>query len=163
MSKDSMKVSTEGKTLTIERLFDAPRELIFKCWSDCEHLKHWWGPKEWPMHECELTFEEGGEWKYCLRGPNEGDESWGKAIYEEISQPEKIVYMDYFADKDGNINKEMPGMHITVEFHEENGKTRQVSTTVFDSAEACKTVVEMGVVEGMKSTYARLDDYLAEI
>ena len=137
------------------RIFDAPRALVFKAYSSCKHLKHWWGPKEWPMDECEMDFKVGGEWRYCLRGPNEGDESWGKAIYKEISKPDKIVYEDYFSDKEGNINEEMPGMLITVEFIEHEGKTKLASTTLFDTSETLTSVLEMGAVEGWNSSLNR--------
>lgn len=162
-TKNKMVVKTEGNKLIINRIFDAPPELMFEMWSSCEHLKHWWGPKEWPMEECEMDFREGGKWHFCLRGPNEGDESWGLAIYKEINKSRKIVYQDNFSDEDGNINEEMPGMLITVEFFEHETKTKVVSTTLFDSPETRKEVVEMGVVEGMSSSMDRLDEYLAKV
>jgi uncharacterized protein YndB with AHSA1/START domain len=160
---DKMTVEAKGRELTIERIFNAPPELMFEMWSDCKHLKHWWGPKEWPMDECKMDFREGGKWHFCLRGPNEGNESWGLAIYKKIDKPAKIVYTDHFSDKDGNINEEMPGMLITVEFHEHEGKTRVASTTLFDTPESRKKIVEMGVIEGMSSSMDRLDEYLGTI
>ncbi|MCW9705539.1 SRPBCC domain-containing protein [Fodinibius salsisoli] len=163
MGMNKMNVETKERELIIERIFDAPPELVFEAYSSCNHLKHWWGPKEWPMEECEMDFREGGKWHYCLRGPNEGDESWGKAIYKEIDKPGKLVYEDYFSDKDGNINEEMPGMLITVVFIEHGGKTKLSSTTLFDSPETLKKVVEMGAVEGMTSSLDRLDEYLAQL
>lgn len=155
-----MTVETRGRELIMSRTFEAPRELVFDAYSSCEHLKNWWGPKEWPMHECTMDFREGGTWHYCLRGPNEGDESWGIATYKEIDRPEKLVYRDHFSDEDGNINEEMPGMLITVQFIDEGGKTRLESTTLFDSEETLKSIVEMGVVEGMTSTLDRLEVFL---
>lgn len=163
MSTDKLKVETKGKELIMSRIFDAPRELVFEAYSSCEHLKHWWGPKEWPMKECTLDFREGGKWHFCLQGPNEGDESWGLAIYQEIEEPEKIVYKDHFSDEDGNINKEMPEMLITVEFIDQNGKTRLLSTTLFDSSETLEKTVEMGAVEGMNSSLDRLEEHLKKV
>lgn len=163
MTTDKMTVEAQGRELTIERIFDASPELMFKMWTSCEHLKHWWGPREWPMKECSLDFRVGGVWHFCLRGPNEGDESWGKAVYKEIDKPGKIVYQDNFSDKDGNINEEMPGMLITLEFFAHKSKTRVVSTTLFDTPETRKKVVEMGAVAGMSSSMDRLDEYLITI
>lgn len=160
MNRNKMTVETRGRELIMSRTFEAPRELVFDAYSSCEHLKNWWGPKEWPMHECTMDFREGGTWHYCLRGPNEGDESWGIATYKEIDRPEKLVYRDHFSDEDGNINEEMPGMLITVQFIDEGGKTRLESTTLFDSEETLKSIVEMGVVEGMTSTLDRLEVFL---
>ncbi|MEX0904413.1 MAG: SRPBCC domain-containing protein [Balneolaceae bacterium] len=162
MANDNLKTETEERELIIERIFDAPPRVMFDMWSDCKHLKHWWGPKEWPMDECNMDFRVDGKWHFCLRGPNEGDESWGIATYREISRPDKIVYQDNFSDKNGNINEEMPGMLVTVEFHDQNGKTRVASTTLFDTPETRDKVVEMGAVEGMSSSMDRLDEYLAQ-
>ncbi len=162
MTNNKISVETQGKELIMTRIFDAPPELVSEAYSSCKHLKHWWGPKEWPMDECKMDFREGGEWHYCLRGPNEGDESWGKAIYKEIDKPEKLVYEDYFSDAEGDINEEMPGMLITVEFIKHEGKTKLSSTTLFDSPETLEKTVEMGVVEGMNSSLDRLEEYLAK-
>ena len=163
MSTDKLNVETKGKKLIMSRIFDAPRELVFEAYSSCEHLKHWWGPKEWPMKECSIDFREGGKWHFCLRGPNEGDESWGLAIYQEIKEPEKIVYKDHFSDDDGNINKDMPEMQITVELINQGGKTRLLSTTLFDSSETLEKTVEMGAVEGMNSSLDRLEEHLKKV
>jgi len=161
MLTEKLNVETKDRELILTRDFDAPPELMFEMWSDCKHLKHWWGPKEWPMDECKMDFRVGGEWLYRLRGPNPEDESWGKGIYREIDKPRMIKYDDYFADKDGNINENMPGMIITVEFHPHEGKTRLHSSSIFATREGLEQVMQMGVVEGMSSTMDRLDEYLS--
>ena len=163
MTTTKTNVETKGNTLIIERIFEAPPSLMFDVWSDCKHLKHWWGPKEWPMDECEIDFRVGGTWHFCLRGPNEGDESWGKVIYDEIDKPRKIIYRDYFADSEGNINEEMPGSRTTLEFIEHNGITKQVSTTEYESPESLRSVLDMGMIDGMNSSMERLDEYLEEL
>lgn len=157
------QVTKENKKLILTREFDAPPELIFEVWSDCKHLRHWWGPKEWPMKECDMDFREGGEWHYCLRGPNKEDVSWGLAKYKTINKPNSILYMDYFSDEDRNINPDMPGMEISVEFKDHNGKTLQVNTTTFSSNEERDKIHDMGVAQGMESSSLRLDEYLQEI
>jgi uncharacterized protein YndB with AHSA1/START domain len=153
----------KNKKLILTRLFQAPIALMFEMWSDCKHLKHWWGPKEWPMDECTMDFRVGGEWRYCLRGPNEGDEGWGLAIYQTISKPDKIVYKDHFTDAEGNVADNMPDMVITVDFISLNGKTRQTITVDFQTNEERDKIVEMGMAEGMDSSLDRMDEYLAEI
>ena len=162
MENDGINVTEKDNQLRISKMFEASPERMFELWSGCEYLKHWWGPKEWPMKECTLDFKEEGEWHFCLRGPNEGDESWGKVVYREIDQPNKIVYTDYFSDADGNINNDMPTMEVTVEFVDRGGNTEQVLTNVFESAEKRKEVVDMGVVEGISSSMDRLTEYLRE-
>lgn len=154
---------TNGRELIATRVFDAPRELVFEAYSSCEHLKNWWGPHSWPMKECTMNFRERGEWHYCLRGPNEEDTSWGQAFYKKIDKPERIVYDDYFSDEEGNINKEMPGMQITVEFNKQGNATRLVSTTLFDSPDALQSIVEMGAKDGFAESWDRLEEHLANL
>ena len=163
MTTNKKNVETKDRELTLTRTFDAPRDLVFEAWSSCEHLKHWWGPKEWPMDECSMNFSEGGEWLYCLRGPNEGDEGWGKAVYQEINEPEKIVYKDHFTDREGTVNEKMPTLLVTVEFEKHEGKTRQTQTVYFETPDARKKIVEMGFVEGMGSSLDRLEEHLTEL
>lgn len=155
-----LKVETKDRELILTRNFEAPRKLLFTMWSDCKHLREWWGPKEWPMEECTMDFREGGSWHYCLRGPEEEDASWGKAIYKKITRPEEIVYHDYFSDEEGGFNKQMPEMLVSVSFMELNGKTRQVQRSQFDSNSLRDELMEMGVVEGMNSSLDRLETHL---
>jgi uncharacterized protein YndB with AHSA1/START domain len=115
MINQKTEVEAKGNKLIMRRVFDAPPELVFDMWSDCEHLKHWWGPKEWPMDECQMDFREGGEWRYCLRGPNEGDESWGLAIYRDIEKPEEVEYREHFTGSINTVDEKKPEMVDTVE------------------------------------------------
>jgi uncharacterized protein YndB with AHSA1/START domain len=154
----------KDRLFVMERVFDAPRELVFEAYSTAEHLKNWWGPKGWTLPVCEIDFRPGGDWFYCMRGPAETDhmESCGRAFYQEIVEPERIVYKDTFVDSDGNKVDGTPEMVITVRFLEENGKTRLVSETLFETAEQLKEVKEMGMEHGFNETLDRLEDYLAK-
>ncbi|MEX2457219.1 MAG: SRPBCC domain-containing protein [Balneolaceae bacterium] len=153
----------EDKKLILTRDFNTTPTLMFEIWSDCKHLKHWWGPKEWPIDECIMDFREGGEWRYCMRGPNEGDEAWGKAIYQNINKPDKIVYQDHFTDKHGKTNEELPKPLVTVEFEDVDGKTRQVMSMQFNTREECQQIADMGFFEGMTSSLDRVDEYLSSL
>ncbi len=96
-----------------------------------------------------------------MRSPK-GQDSWGKAIYREIVEPERIVYTDSFADEEGNPVEGMPMMLITVEFAEHEGKTKLTSRTQFSSSEDLKAIVDMGVVQGITETWDRLEAHLAK-
>jgi uncharacterized protein YndB with AHSA1/START domain len=162
-------MTTENdRTYVMERVFDAPRELVFEAYSTAEHLKNWWGPKGWTLPFCEVDFRPGGTWLYCMKGPvgsEDGEmmESWGKAVYQEIIEPERIVYKDTFVDSDGSRVEGTPEMLITVEFVEEKGKTRLISKTLFESAEQLQQVLEMGMEQGFSETLDRLEAYLANL
>jgi uncharacterized protein YndB with AHSA1/START domain len=157
-----MNVSTNKETneLRVERVFNAGRELVFKAWTEAERLQQWFGPKGWTLPVCEIDLRPGGVWRYCMRGPG-GEESWGRTVYHEVRPPERLVYTDSFADADGNVVENMPEMLITVDFIEEDGKTRIASTTRFASAEALESILSMGVIQGFTETLDRLDEYLA--
>lgn len=92
-----------------------------------------------------------------------GQESWGKAVYQEIVVLEKIVYTDVFADEKGNAADSMPDTLVTMTFVEHEGKTKLITRSRFESVEELQKVMEMGVVQGFASQLDRLDDLLEEL
>jgi uncharacterized protein YndB with AHSA1/START domain len=152
---------TGERHLTMSRVFDAPRDVVFKAFSTSEVLARWWGPEGWSLPVSKLDFRPGGEWQYCMRGPN-GEESWGLSRYSEIVEGERIVYTDAFSNAEGEVAPGMPQMQITVEFADGDGKTRITSRTELASSEELKKLLDMGVVEGATQTWDRLAAYLAE-
>lgn len=149
------------REFTIQRVFDAPRELVFRAFSAPEHLVHWWGPEGWTLPVCKQDFRVGGEWHYCMAGPN-GMESWGKAIYKEIVAPERLVMLDVFSDAEGNTVEELPQTLVTMEFIDLGGKTQLISRAEYADAESLQTVLDMGMVQGLYETWDRLAEYLAQ-
>ena len=159
MSEQIQIVRAEGKTLEFTRRFNAPRELVWRAYSDAEHIKRWWGPKGWTTDPCTVDFRPGGIWHYCMKG--DGMESWGKAVYQEIAAPERIVYLDSFSDADCNAFP--PEMVITLDFVADGNSTLLRSTSTLASEEDLKAILDMGVVEGVGQTMDCLDDYLVEL
>ncbi|WP_376739078.1 SRPBCC domain-containing protein [Paenibacillus sp. 598K] len=166
MSKMTSRV--EGNVLILERVFKAPRQLVFQAFSDAEHLKHWWGPRGWTLPVCNVDFRPGGVWHYCMKcedraqGDFYGMESWGKGVYSEIVSGEKIAYKDYFSDAEGNENPELPATDIVLLFDDHEEGTLVINRAVYASAEGLKTVLDMGMEQGITETWDRLDEYLAE-
>lgn len=166
MSDNKMNTKVEGRELVMERIFDAPRDLVFKTFSKSEHLAAWWGPAGWETENRQFEFEPGGVWHFCMRcaDKNQGDlygqESWGKAVFHEIVEPEKIVYTDSFSDAEGNTMEEMPSIQITILFVEHEDNTKLIVRSQFASAEALQQVMDMGVVQGFSSQFDGLDDLL---
>jgi uncharacterized protein YndB with AHSA1/START domain len=128
--KSSQKEQTEQVLIT--RVFDAPRESVFKAWTDCERLTRWWGPKGFTTPFCKIDPRPGGVFHYCMRSP-EGRDYCGKGVYHEIAEPERIVCTDSFADAEGNVvpatyygmSADYPlEMLVTVTLEEIEGKTR---------------------------------------
>ncbi|MDQ0061746.1 SRPBCC domain-containing protein [Paenibacillus harenae] len=166
---NQMIMKVEGQEFVMERVFNAPKELVFKAFSEAEHLKQWWGPRGWTLTACTIDFRPGGVWHYCMKciDENQGDffgfESWGKGVYGEIVEQEKIVYTDYFSDAEGNESEDMPPSLITLVFEEQDGKTKVLSRSRFHSAEALQASVEMGMEQGIRETWDRLVEHLEAV
>lgn len=160
MGDTGSTIETTERELLMTRMFDAPRELVFAAYTSCEHLRHWWGPRTWPMVECTIDFRVGGVWHYCLRGPNPEDASWGRAVYTEIVEPERIRYNDTFSDPEGNIAENMPMTEGSVEFAELDGRTVMTMRAAYPTSEDLQAVVDMGAVEGIDETFDRLQEYV---
>ncbi|MVN85571.1 SRPBCC domain-containing protein [Deinococcus sp. HMF7620] len=155
-----------NKELVLERTFAAPPELVFAAFTQPEHLRQWWGPRGWTLTHCTVDLRPGGRWHYCMKcvDPAQGDfygmESWGLGIYQEIEAPGRLVYTDYFSDAEGTINEELPTTQSILTFEEVDGQTRVVSRSVYATPEALKTVMDMGMLQGITETWDRLAEYL---
>ena len=99
---DSDRVATEEEGLVVERVFDAPRELVWRAWTECEHFMRWYGPPGFTLPSCEIDFRVGGRLLFGMRSPD-GQEYWTTGVYREIEPPERFVYTDTMADGEGNV------------------------------------------------------------
>jgi uncharacterized protein YndB with AHSA1/START domain len=93
---------TTAEQLVITRVLDAPVELVYKAWSEPERLAHWWGPKGCKISIKQFDFKPGGTFHYCMGMPD-GGEMWGIFTFREMQAPGKIVFVNSFADAEGNI------------------------------------------------------------
>src|SRR5665647_1251665 len=93
--------TNQDSELVLTHVFNAPRELVFKAWTDAEHLKHWWGPAGFKISISKFDIRPGGVFHYCMKS-DAGDEMWGKFVYHEIVAPEKLVFVNSFSDEEGN-------------------------------------------------------------
>jgi uncharacterized protein YndB with AHSA1/START domain len=134
------------KELTITRIFDAPRELVWKEWTEPERVMRWWGPKEFTSPACKIDLRVGGVYHFCMQSPD-GQRFWSTGVYREIVPMEQIVYTDSFADEEGNVVPAsyygMPGdwpaeLLVTVTFEEDGDQTKM-------------TLRQVGISEGQMS------------
>jgi uncharacterized protein YndB with AHSA1/START domain len=95
------KTVSEVERMVVTRVFDAPRELVWKAWTDPKYVMQWWGPKGFTCPACEMDFRVGGRSLLCMRMPD-GREGWNTVEYHEIVPYEKIVSSMYFSDSKGN-------------------------------------------------------------
>lgn len=155
-----MKIEQQDSTITLSKVYQAPRELVFQMFQN-PHIKQWWGPTHWPVEVSDQDFRVGGSWHYNMVGPD-GTKSWGKALYDEIDAPNMIVYRDYFSDADGNINESLPGGKTTVTFADQDGGTLLTMRGEYQSPEDIKKLTEMGMIEGVKDTWNQLEKLLEQ-
>ena len=170
MQKENNSVM-DTKELIITRTFDAPKELVFKALTEKEHLSHWWGPKGFQLNVHKLEVKPGGIFHYSIE--SEGMKMYGIFVYKEIQSPDKIVFINSFADEKGNITRAPFSETWPLEImnvwtlSEENGKTTLTlrGGPYNATAEEQSTFENMfaSMNEGFGGTFDQLDAYLAEL
>ena len=109
------------RDLTIERVFDAPRDIVFAAWTDAKQAAQWWGPQGFTTISCEMDVRIGGAYRACMRSP-EGTRHCRRGVYREIAPPERLVFTYAWEDGDANPG---PETIVTVRFADiGGGKTR---------------------------------------
>lgn len=139
--------------ITMVRVFEAPRALVFAAHTQCEHVKHWWGRGN-PL-DCEMDFRPGGSYRFVEHAPD-GEYAF-RGEYREIQPPERIVQTFEFEGMPGHVCVE------TLELTEEDGKTTITSVTRFDTKEDRDGMVSSGMADGARASYEALDKYLATL
>ena len=155
--------------LLITRTFNAPKKLVFDAMTKAEHLMHWWGPEGCAIEIIQLDARPGGIFHYCMKFP-QGPSMYGVFRYREIQAPDKLVFTNSFADKDGNIvpapmESAFPKEVLnTWTFEEQNGKTTITfkGVPLFENAAELKGFVDLteGMNIGFNKTFNQLDAYL---
>lgn len=132
MTERYARSESDTPPLVITREFNAPRDLVWKAWTDPEYVVHWWGPEGFTAPDARIDFRVGGKYLFCMRSP-EGQDFWSTGVYREIVPVERLVCTDSFADKNGNV---VPGSYygmgsdfplellITVTLEDLGGRTR---------------------------------------
>ncbi|PYQ58081.1 MAG: polyketide cyclase, partial [Acidobacteria bacterium] len=118
----------EEKEFVISRTFNAPRDLMWKVWTEPERLAKWFGPKGVTIFHSKNDLRSGGIYHYGMRTPD-GKDMWGKWVYREVVKPERLVFVNSFSDPKGGVtrhplSKDWPLEMLTkITFAESGGKT----------------------------------------
>ena len=158
----SIAIEQSDTELTFTQFLNAPPEIMFKVFSEAEHVRQWWGPEGWMMPVCTIDFRPGGSWLYCIRNA-EGEEHWAKAIYREIVPPERIVFTDNMIDAGGNPIEGFPPRRVTVTFDDADRKTRLRVHVQLESAADLKKLVDLGFARHFPETLQHLEQLLESI
>jgi uncharacterized protein YndB with AHSA1/START domain len=159
---------SEVERMMITRVFDAPREIVWKAWTDPKYVMQWWGPKGFTAPVCKIDFRVGGKFLCCMRSPD-GQEFWNAGEYHEIVPYEKIVSSMYFSDAEGNKSdpeqlgiehEAIEGAVDTTLFEDiGNGQTK----LTFIGNEPMEDARQSGQVEGWKQILDKVAIVVAEL
>lgn len=157
-SMSNLKVAAEpGKQdIVMTRLFDAPRDLVFKVYTDPTLIPQWWGQRNNTTTVDKMEVRPGGIWRYVETDP-EGNEYAFHGVYHEIVTPSRIVNTFEFEGMPGHV------LLATVTFDESEGKTRLTERSVFQSVEDRDGMVQSGMEAGAAETMNRLEELLATL
>ena len=165
---------TPPKPFTISRTFDAPRDLVWKCFTEPARMQQWWGPKGVAVIAAKMDLRPGGAYHYGMRMPG-GNEMWGKFVYREITAPSRLVFINAFSDAQGGLTRHpmAPAWPLetlsTFEFAEASGENRGKTTFTVTwtpwnptpEEQAAFDAGHEGMRNGWSGTLEQLATYLA--
>ena len=166
------QAETQSADFVISRVFDAPRDLVWKAFSEPERMKEWWGPKGFTVVASKMDLRPGGIYHYGLKAPN-GAPMWGKFVFREIVPPQRMVLINSFSDEAGGVTRHPMAPTWPLEM---------LSTFTFEDAPGGKTKVTIrwaahnanaeeqktfdtshdGMNQGWGGSFERLVAYLAQ-
>jgi len=155
----------------ISRVFDAPRDKVWKAWTEVERLKQWFSPKGFTVIAAKMDLRPGGTYHYGMRTPD-GQEMWGKWTFREIKAPERLVLVNSFSDAAGGITRHPMAptwpreMLSTSTFTEKDGKTTlTLEWLPFNATPEEIATFEAGragMTQGWSGTFEQFIAYLAK-
>lgn len=163
--------SSARRAFEFQRVFEAPRDLVFRAWTERDHLAQWWGPKGMDVRVLSADIRPGGTFHYSME--HEGRLMWGRFAYREIVPPERLVWVNSFADAEGNVAP-MPYFDgfpaeilNTATFTESAGRTTvSLHSIPLDASPAEQASFEAlfeSMEGGFGGTFDQLADYLATL
>ena len=138
------------------RLVDAPPELVFAVWTEPEHLRNWWGPRQFELVVCESDPRAGGRYRFVQRAPD-GQEHTFHGVHREVDRPQRLVRTFVYAGAPDDESVE------TVTFLRDGDGTLITSTSVFPSFAAREFYAQGGMEAGLRESHQRLDEWLETI
>jgi uncharacterized protein YndB with AHSA1/START domain len=167
-----MSTIVTEKPFIISRTFNAPREVVFDCFTKPDDMKKWWGPKGFTVIVSKMDLRVGGTYHYGMNGPD-STPMWGKFVYREIVRPERIVFVNSFSDENGGVTRHPMAldwpleMLTTFTFEDVGGKTRLTTTSVAlnasDAERATFSANHNSMTQGWTGTLDQLEAHLAKL
>jgi uncharacterized protein YndB with AHSA1/START domain len=142
--------------VVFRRFVDAPPGLVFAVWTEPEHLRNWWGPRQYELVVCESDPRAGGSYRFVQRAPD-GQEYTFHGVYREVDRPQRLVRTFVYAGTPQDEAVE------TLTFRPDGHGTLITSTSVFPSFAARDFYTQAGMESGLRESHQRLDDWLEAI
>ena len=146
-------LGTGSRELVIERVFNAPRELVFAAWTDLRHARQWFGPKDYPATDMTMDVRPGGRWRSCLTSVETGQQLRVGGVYREIAPPERLVFT-FAWEEEGERGLETV---VTITLADRGGKTHMIMRQTPFQSDGERD----GHHGGWSSAFDRLDEMLA--
>lgn len=170
-SPSKTRVELTGNDLIFERMYDAPREMVFKAWTDPRELARWWGPACFTNPVCEVDLRPGGEYRIIMRSPD-GVDYPVKGVYLEVVFPERLVMTDVVDDAPANWHEKLGKLRgqdtpanmkavLIVTFEDVGGKAKMTIVNRFDDILDRDANVQLGAVGGWSESFDKLETLLA--
>lgn len=144
------------REIAMERVFNAPRELVFEVMTDPKHIPNWWGLRSSTTEVVSSDLRPGGAWRFVQRGPD-GSEYGFRGEYLEVTPPSHYVYTFEFEGMPGHVVTD------TVTLEDLGGKTRVLTSSLFSNKEDRDGMVASGMEAGANESWDRLEDLLATL
>jgi uncharacterized protein YndB with AHSA1/START domain len=153
MSKTEYVIEPGKQEILITRMFDAPRELVFKAFTDPELIKEWWGPRELSTTIDKFEPRKGGEWRFIQRDAA-GNEYGFHGVHHDVVAPERIVTTFEFEGVPGHV------LLQTAAFESIGQKTKLVTQSIYQSVADRDGMVASGMKRGSDDSMDRLSELL---
>lgn len=175
MTATAAASASTHKEFTISRTFNAPRELVWRAWSEAERLAKWWGPKGCEIRVIKLDFRPGGIFHYAMAF-QPGHEMYGRFVYGDIDAPRQLQWINSFSDPEGGVTRAPFGgiaadfpleVHNTMTLIEQGGKTvltlRGGPINASEAERKCYEGMFDSMQQGFAGTLDQLDEYLKQV
>ncbi|MGZ8630566.1 MAG: SRPBCC family protein [Actinomycetota bacterium] len=153
-----MKVTAEPGVPQVftSREFDAPRELLYRAFTEPDLLEQWLGPRRLTMTVAKFDLRDGGTWRY-IHSDDDGNAFGFHGVFHGEPSPDGMVQTFEFEGAPGHVSMD------TLTFEEHDGGTTVRTNSVFQTVEARDAMVRSGMADGMSQGYERLDELLAKL
>jgi uncharacterized protein YndB with AHSA1/START domain len=156
-AKSETIVKRNGKEITYTRMLNAPRELVWKAWTEPDHIKEWFGPNGFTITNKSMEVKAGASWIFTMHGF--GKDFPNKIIFMEVIKPERLMYRHTDDDDSDPLS-----FHVTITFEQVGNTTKLTMHSIFSSAEELDRLnKEVNAIESGKQTLNRLDEYVTSM